>query len=322
MKVCLIGGSGRSGTNIMKELLSLNSKSKTLPFEHRFTIDPKGIVDCYNSLLYTWSPYFTDAKIEELRDYLLGLNKRDFLKYKFSLIIKTLDSSGKKLTPFPYSGWEMNKWFNNYQKHVNNLISDLVDFEFEGYWPGKKALQRNSSIKFSCYKGKDELKKIFNSFFRNLIKDFLEDKEVFVEDNTWNILYAEELLDLVPNSKIIHMIRDPRDVVASFMNQRWAPNNLKDTILWYKSIIDKWFDVYDEIGHNRVRIVKLEDLIEDTEEVLKDVCSFLEIDFEEEMLDKDLSKGHSGRWKKEFDVKERKYLNNQLKDYIKRLEYV
>ena len=55
-KVIFIGGSGRSGTNILRKILSNHSKVASLPFEHRFIIDPNGIIDFYNSFTLNWSP--------------------------------------------------------------------------------------------------------------------------------------------------------------------------------------------------------------------------------------------------------------------------
>ena len=49
-KVIFIGGSGRSGTNILRKLLSKHSQVASLPFEHRFIIDPDGIIDFF----YNW----------------------------------------------------------------------------------------------------------------------------------------------------------------------------------------------------------------------------------------------------------------------------
>ena len=64
-----------------------------------------------------------------------------------------------------------------------------------------------------------------------------------VDDNTFNHLYAGELVRLVPNSLIVHMYRDPRDVVASYIKQRWSPTELDQSIDYYCSIMQKWSEI-------------------------------------------------------------------------------
>ena len=65
----MISGTGRSGTNIIKDILNLNSSVYALPFEHRITIDPDGIIDFYLSSLNIWSPYMYDKKLKNLKSF-------------------------------------------------------------------------------------------------------------------------------------------------------------------------------------------------------------------------------------------------------------
>jgi hypothetical protein len=47
VKMILIGGTGRSGTSIVKEILANHPDASSLPFEYRFIIDPDGLADFY-----------------------------------------------------------------------------------------------------------------------------------------------------------------------------------------------------------------------------------------------------------------------------------
>ncbi|MGM5483432.1 MAG: sulfotransferase family protein [Nanobdellota archaeon] len=315
VKTCLIGGTGRCGTNILKEILSSHSNAFSLPFEHRFTIDPRGVIDLYLGLKNNWSPYYTDYKIKNFESFMKSLSKRNTFKYYVSLFFKKFG-----FTPYPYYGWELSKWFENYDFHVNKLINNLKSFSFKGSWPGSQKLIKNNEIYFIEYN--KDLKKYYNSFFNDIINDTLKknNKKIFIEDNTWNILYSSELLSLIPNSKIIHMIRDPRDVVFSFLKQKWAPNSIEEAVSWYKSIMEKWDFEYKKLNKNYVKILKMEDLINKTESSLNEVCDFLDINIEDKMLNFDLSKGNIGKWKK-MNKKDKDFLNKELKIYIKKFGY-
>jgi len=89
--VIFIGGTGRSGTNITKAIFAQHPKVGTLPFEHRFVIDPDGVVDFYNSYAGAWSPYMADKKIKRLEQFLLYLAHRDPIETAFSQRVKAFD---------------------------------------------------------------------------------------------------------------------------------------------------------------------------------------------------------------------------------------
>lgn len=323
LNLIMISGTGRSGTNVLKEIFSKHSKVCTLPFEYRFIIDPGGIIDFYNSFSSTWSPFIADKKIKDLEKYLLNLSEKKFLGNILSKILITYDKSGKKIAPKSYHGWELNKWLPNFKIHVNTLIKELKTFEFGGYWPGVESYKIKNKVYFSECKNKTQLAEIISRFIRNYIIDLLEKnkKEYFFEDNTWNILFAKELFEIIPEAKLIHVIRDPRDVIASFKYQRWCPDNTKQAIYFYKSIIERWFNIKNEIPSKNLFELKLEKLVDKPEYFLKKICDFTGLFYEEKMLSVNLNKSNSRRWLSEFSEKEKTYLNQQLSDVLSILKY-
>ena len=50
-------------------------------------------------------------------------------------------------------------------------------------------------------------------FYRDFASDVTTHQRVphFLEKNTWNILYFDRLLELVPEARLVHVRRDPRD---------------------------------------------------------------------------------------------------------------
>ena len=130
-KLIFIGGSGRSGTNILRKLLARHSKIGSLPFEYRFIIDPDGIIDFYNSFSSTWSPYYSDIKIKRLNSFLMNLSD------------KTIDTTN-------YEDWELSEYFPEYIENVKKLIMDLKCFEYSGTWPGADKNIKEYKIWFSA----------------------------------------------------------------------------------------------------------------------------------------------------------------------------
>ncbi len=321
--VVFLSGSGRSGTNITKAIFAKHSKVASLPFEYRFSIDPKGVVDFYNSYTANWSPYMVSNKLKELEGYLHSLAKKNSLKFQLSKLIKKRFDRGRLLSPYPYAGWELEKWMPGYEHFVEELMSDLVKFKYQANWPGEKGLQYKNELYYGAYLEKEDLKEVLIPFLDKCIGAYLEleSKEFFIEDNTWSILYADSLFELFPNSKLIHIIRDPRDVVSSLMKQRWSPDNLEDVVDWYGNIMKKWLVNRSKIDAERVLEIRLEDLLANKREVILQMCQFSNIEFEERMMDVQLNKSNAGRYKKELSSEQLNYLELNLSTVLESYNY-
>lgn len=291
-KIVFIGGTGRCGTNIMKDTLSLHPKVASHPFEYRFILDPDGIIDFYSTALNCWSPYIIDQKLHRLESFLTILANR----YEKKEI---------------YVDWELNKHLPGYEAAVRDLMERLVDFKYNGLHYGLKG---ERDLYFMGYKTKKELSGILGDFIMQLIVGYLEreGKEIYVEDNTFNLLFARELLEFLPDAKFIHMVRDPKDVIASLSKQRWTPKDKIQAAQWYKGVINRIDLVKKEMPRDSVITVDLYDLIDNKEKTIKDVCKFMETSFSDKMLDIDLSRSHRDRWKKEFSEDELKLINQIL----------
>jgi hypothetical protein len=317
----MLSGSGRSGTNITKKIFAKSSKVSSLPFEYRFVIDPKGVMDFYLSMTVGWSPYYADYKIRELETMLLNLAKKNIFDSFLGNVIRIFDRKGKNLTTSSYMGWELEKWIPNYSKHVKLLIDEIKDFDYSGSWPGSKSYSVKNRMYFSKYKDNQILAKTLHKFLSNCIIDILtkEGKSFFVDDNTWNFLYAKQMFELFPNSKLIHIYRNPRDVISSYLEQRWSPNSFKEAVLWYKSIMERWNSIKLTLPNDYYQEIKFEELVNNTEYQLNKMCDFTGIPFENKMMEIQLNKANINRWKNDFNNKEIFFLENELKEII--IEY-
>lgn len=282
--IVFIGGTGRCGTNIIKDILSLHPDVASHPFEYRFIIDPDGIVDFYTTALNCWSPYIIDQKLHRLESFLTVLAE----KWDCKEI---------------YVDWELNKNLSKYNDEVYGLMDELVDFKYSGIHYG---LKERRELYFMGYKTKRNLSTILGGFIRRLVDGYLkqENKEVYVEDNTHNLLFAREILELLPEAKFIHMIREPKDTIASLSKQRWTPNDKINAAIWYQEVISRIESVKQTIPSKSLIEVDLYDLVDDPEKWLNEVCMFLGISFSDKMFGISLNKANRGRWKNEFTIDE------------------
>lgn len=123
---------------------------------------------------------------------------------------------------------------------------------------------------------------------RALIQDGIEarlaarGKTVFGDKSPNLEFFIPPLLMLVPDAKFIHVVRDGRAVVASQMKR--AHRNLQ-------MAAQDWVDGnimglanQAMIGEERYKIVRYEDLLQKPEQIAKELCAFLELDFDPIML--------------------------------------
>jgi hypothetical protein len=238
-------------------------------------------------------------------------------------VIRGLDPSGHHLSPRCYHGWNLAANLPNFEEHVQTLMSELIDFSFPAYWVGTESYRLEPRLHFSGPRTESELAPILGGFVRRVLGGLLarQGKSVYVEDNTWNTLFARELLELVPEAKILHVYRDPRDVVASFTHQRWCPTDVRQAALWYRALMDHWFSVRESLPTESYHEFPLESLVSSTEQVLREICHFLGLAYDPVLLHTDLSKAHTGRWKRDFSKGEQRTLGEILNPVIAQLGY-
>lgn len=323
MNICFIGGTGRCGTTIIKRILGQHPLVATLPFEYRFIIDPDGIVDFYCSYVSSWSPYMADVRLKRLENLLRDLSKTNRFHEAIQRVLTIFDKSGLMLSRKRYVGVNLGKFVPNMDVYITDLMNELCDFCYRGTWAGAESYRLRPAIYFSGPKSRENLSTILGEFIRRVIGDIMkgQGKDFYVEDNTWNILFAPELMELIPEAKILHIYRDARDVVASYSQQRWTPTDKIQSAKFYKSIMDKWFSMRSFLPAESYFELKLEDLVRNPRDILIKVCDFLKLPWNEGLLDIDLSKSHSGRWNYEFSDEEKEQIDILLKDTIKKLGY-
>ena len=115
--------------------------------------------------------------------------------------------------------------------------------------------------------------------------EFENKRRVFIKENhAYN--FIPYILLSYPESKFITLVRDPRDMALSWKNAK----ALKGSII---RAVDIWvldqsmaINAYNNLGiFNKNYLLRYEDLITNPENELKKCCSFLDCDYNEQMLE-------------------------------------
>jgi hypothetical protein len=105
----------------------------------------------------------------------------------------------------------------------------------------------------------------------------------YVGDKTPNnLLHLEAILQSFPESKFIHVVRDPRDVAVS-SRKAWEKSLIRVAHQWQRGVTAA--NDFSQKHPNNILTVRYEDLLADSRAELSSVCNFLDLPFDESLLE-------------------------------------
>ncbi len=124
-------------------------------------------------------------------------------------------------------------------------------------------------------------------------------KAIPCEKTPQDVFYIQEILELFPGAKIVNMVRDPRGVMLS-QKRKWQRRAMGAKFMTKKeqrrlkinyhpiTISKLWNSSIRAAtkfkGHAQMHTMYFEKLVNDSEAEIRDLCSFLKIDFNQDML--------------------------------------
>jgi hypothetical protein len=318
MNIFFTCGTGRSGTTITKKIFSQHTKVFTFPFEARFLSDPDGLVDLYVSLQQLWSPFLIDTKIKRLQRLVKRISKTSFFDLIFFNVTRVLNRKRVLIESPSYAKMNFSKFNPEIDISVNKFLSSLQIDSYCGSWDGNVQLQPFPKMYFGPSLKNSDLSSIFRELISDIINPILDKNSCshWCEDSPYSILYANHLHDILPTAKFLHLYRDPRDVVSSYKNQKWAPTDTVQSTKLYKSNMERIIQISKQLPADVIKNISLEQLVQSPQKEIEKISDFVGLDVQDEMLNVALNRSNSGRWKKELSLDEQKYVSRELDEII------
>ncbi len=283
-----VGGTGRSGTTVIGDLLANHSRIRTsTPIEIKFLTNRSGLVDVV---------FGYNQEIEKKSGKVSILNFRTYRKRKR----KEKERFAKILAEFNKFIWE--KWWDidAPPPHGRGLVSGISKIDLQELLA---RLERELKLN-----RKWAARRFMGAF---ISKQFdAGDETYWVETTPMNIPEANKLQELFPNALYINMVRDPRDVIASLLTKKWGPTSALEGLEWIEKRLLAGHEALSVINPAKKITIALEDLaINSREQTYKKLLAFLKISDEPAMqkffvesMTPDAAT--SGRWKAEIDSPE------------------
>lgn len=213
-----------------------------------------------------------------------------------------------------YSNWSEKDTKDD--NKINLFLDDILSSKKIEDWKLKRPDLKNFIL--------SEKPKNYPEIITTIYKFYTNNKLIIGDKNNYYINHLEELSLIFPNAKYIHLVRDGRDVACSYKNI----NKLNPNLKYIPKVSSNIVDIANEWNNNIITIenfmqkfnsitIRYEDLISTPVETLNKVCTFLEVKYEEEMLnyyqnnDEPTSTLHwKGKTKETIDEKnKKKYLS-------------
>ena len=315
----LIGGTGRSGTTALRDALALHPDVLAFP-ELRFAIDPDGLVDLYRQSGAGWSPFHADVRLRRLEALLAAVadDPVSALPGRVGRWLGLDETLGRALVP-AYHGHRAEAVCPTFRQRAHELIDTLTDYRYEGAWTGTPGGARAEV----CVGGPYDLGNLagtLGGFWRAVAADSLEHagRTFFLDKQTWSVLWFDAILDLLPSARLVHVVRDPRDVAASTMSMRWGPKRAGDAARWVLDLLHRAAEAEARCPPGRVLTVRLEDLAYGG---LRRSAEHLGIAWHPALEAADLGRVNAGRWRRDLRAGEAEEVARVLAPWADRLGY-
>ena len=166
-------------------------------------------------------------------------------------------------------------FIQKYSNDKKNLIEKLLDEEkFKSFKINKKKLR------IIINKEYPNIKKIISVISKTATKNIYKKNNIIIGSKKLQIEKTEELLNLFKRIKLIHLVRDPRNIhlskiKVSKINKKLSGSIFMNIYMWVKILneIEKIKKNYNQ----RIKIFKYENIVTDTLFFEKSIKNFLKL---------------------------------------------
>ena len=315
-------GTGRSGSTVLRRILGLHSNVYAYPNELRFIADADGLCDLIDRMSSDWNPFNASLAIHRFKKLVLqGIcQSRAYHRAKSSVAVRT------GYTPCRYRSLRIDDILP--EGHVKQVLSTFIDRitldEKAGRWYGSPSYTKMPALYVTEPVDRECIMQEAGQFVDNLLSYPLKSEEAaWCDDTPINVLYARQIAEMLPTARLIHIYRDPRDVVASYADQQqlWAPNDFEACAKWVVTIMHRWWKVQKRLPANQYIEVCYEDLVREQESYLRKVINFAGFEFEDGLMDIELTDKSIGRYKQDIPSSKRQEIVSILQPVMEEYDY-
>ncbi len=185
------------------------------------------------------------------------------------------------------------------------------------------------------------LAKIIDEVFRFYAEQKFPNAQLWGEQSPIHTFYLPYIHAIFPRARYLHLLRDGRDVVSSWVKKN-GDDYLPEAVYRWQISVERFRAFQKKMNPNQVIEIRYEDLVQNPEKVLKEICLFVGIDYSSEMLDywklpstieskykehhrnleKPVFTSSIGRWRERLSLSQQKDVEQLLSDTLRDLDYI
>ena len=125
----------------------------------------------------------------------------------------------------------------------------------------------------------DAVRRVFGMYARR------EGKSRYGEKAPLYISHMELLAELFPEARFVHVIRDGRDVTMAYIDaEQAAPRSVAWGAFHWRLRVSRGRQAGKRLGPERYREFRYEALVEEPEKVVRQICDFIDLEFDDQMF--------------------------------------
>ena len=155
------------------------------------------------------------------------------------------------------------------------LVGKCCTYRFDRYFDYRRHFKQ---LRYP----QEDIRKVLMDLFDHICHE--QGKEVICEQTPWYGQRLDVLEGIFPGMRVIHVIRDGRDVALSFARTPWWSNDAGENLLQWEREIRR-IRAFGKQRPESYREVRYEDLVADPELELRPILDLFGMEFEAAMLD-------------------------------------
>jgi Sulfotransferase family len=126
----------------------------------------------------------------------------------------------------------------------------------------------------------------FAEAVRRLYRRFAErqGKARYGDKTPMHVLYLGRLGRMFPEARFVHLVRDGRDVALSYLDAAWGPATVEEAAVEWRRRVAAGRRAGRRLGPGRYVEVRYEDLAADPEPVVRRLCEFTTLSWDDRLL--------------------------------------
>lgn len=287
-----VGGTGRSGTSVMADLLNSHPAIVLPVHENKLIVEKGGLRDIVDQLggrfdmkrhhyavtdFAHWARKLRNLGFRDpaLNEKVRVLRQTRRLGFHAACEVVARENPGTDLSIHAIGhGFD----FAHYDRSVTDFILRIRGWKLDSGIVDTEGVIQPFFI--PRVMDRSEILRECRLFLNNLYAHPMARAGAsrWCDDTPSNWMYFDFLHELYPGMKFIHMIRDPRDVVGSYLKQVWAPSDPKVIVAMLQAQFSDYEDVKRQVPPDRVMEIRIEDIAADKDRILQELSVFLGVE--------------------------------------------